>query len=62
MKSRLPFAPTLVTLAANVARKTFERRGVCLVTKFNRQYVARTLRGEALPLRRNARSYPGGAL
>lgn len=41
---------TLVSLAAAVARKTLQRRGVKLVNKRGVQAVVRTLKGEALPI------------
>lgn len=48
----------LKAAAGNVARKTLQQRGVRLQTVSGRQYVVRTVAGEALAILKAQRSWP----
>lgn len=53
MRTRLPYCEFITAMAGNVARLTFQQRGVILYRKRGVQCIARTLRGEALPILAN---------
>lgn len=53
MRTRLPYCSVITAMALNVTRLTFQRRGVILYRKRGVQCIARTLRGEALPILAN---------